>query len=100
MTTVAFRRLLAYLRKAFPVGCGVNVRRCVRKESASTTFDGRQYRIRINRLQDHRGQVDSLLHEWAHVRAIEQAYQHDGTWGQIFAKIYESWAQDFYEEPE
>jgi hypothetical protein len=96
MTTTKWRSLLKYLRTAFPVGCQVEVRRCNRKECAVTIFDGRTYRIRINASQDTRGQQDSILHEWAHVCAIEQAYRHEGPWGQIFASIYESWSKEFF----
>ena len=96
MNTQQWRALLRDLRKHFPVEQQAVVKRCPRiRNHGMTRFDGRRYHIYIMRDQDKAGMIDTLLHEWAHVRAIEQAYQHDGPWGAIYAEIYTAWSHDF-----
>lgn len=98
MNTKKWRKLLRGLRKNFPVENNVNVRRVeMLRNCGSTQFDGTNYYIRIKANQSWPMQVDSLLHEWAHVRAIERAYKHDKLWGSIYSTIYESWEKDFSE---
>lgn len=89
MRTQQWRALLKHLRCTFPVDGIVHVRRYPSKNyQGSTRFDGRCYYVRIDSKQDYCSQVDSLLHEWAHVCLIEQAYKHEGAWGAMYAKIY------------
>jgi hypothetical protein len=64
-------------------------------DSGITVFDGRDYRISINSNQDEAGQVDAILHEWAHALAIEEAYKHSEPWGSMYSKVYEWWERHF-----
>jgi len=91
-----WRKLLRSLRKNFPVDGWVNVRRVrMARDCGVTRLNGVDYCIRINSRQPYQGQVDTLLHEWAHVVAIDRAFQHDRMWGELYSEIYESWRKDF-----
>ncbi len=66
--TSKWRSLIRDLRKRFPVESPVRViRMSVKGDPGLTTFNGRSYRVRIQSNQDWGGQVDAILHEWAHV---------------------------------
>lgn len=67
----------------------------MKKNCGVTAFDGTDYRIRIASNQPTSSQADALLHEWAHVSAIEEAYKHDASWGEMYTKIYRAWENDF-----
>lgn len=96
MNIKEWRALIRKLRKRFPVGCPVKViRRAVKCDCGLTVFDGRRFRVRINALLDIQGQVDTLLHEWAHLLAIEEAYEHYGRWAEMHGKIYDAWQKGF-----
>ena len=100
MKTCCWRSLLRKLRKHFPVQGTVKVIRYpVNCDCGLTTFNGRNYRIRINSNQPDAGLVDTLLHEWAHVCAIEEAYRHEGPWGVLYAEIYDTWTRNFDKPP-
>jgi hypothetical protein len=100
MKTREWRALIRNLRKHFPVSGTVTVRRRpIKRNCGLTTFDGCDYSIRINSNQPRTGQIDTLLHEWAHVLAIEQAYRHEGPWGVLFAEIYSDWTKNFETTP-
>lgn len=93
-----WRRLIRFMRKRHPIAQPVRVVRIrvVRDgDYALTTFNGRSYRLRIKSNQEYGGQVDSLLHEWAHIRAIEEAYAHKGRWSEIFGEIYDTWESEY-----
>jgi len=99
MTTQKWRALVRNLRKCFPLDAPVRVsRRPAKKNHGITTFDGRAFRIYVNADQDKTGQVDTLLHEWAHALAISQAYAHGPQWSVNFAAIYTLWASNFKQE--
>lgn len=96
MKTCCWRTLIRNLRKHFPVQGKVTVvRRPVKSDCGLTTFNGNDYRVRINSNQEDQGQIDTLLHEWAHVRAIEEAYGHRGRWATLHGEIYDAWTRDF-----
>lgn len=98
MKTNEWRTLIRKLRKHFPVQGVVTVRRRpVRSDCGSTTFDGRTYHIRVNFNQSEQGQIDTLLHEWAHVCAIDEAYEHRGRWATLHGEIYDAWSREFEE---
>lgn len=93
-----WRALIRKLRKHFPVEQPVKVlRRAVGPKAAIglTTFNGTAYRIRIKSNQDWQSQVDSLLHEFAHILAIEEAFGHQERWPVLYGKIYDAWTKDF-----
>jgi hypothetical protein len=90
-----FRALIKNLRRHFPLDFKVKVERRPIKDYGFTTFNGASFSIRISRNLDWGGTIDALLHEWAHAKAIEEAYQHDGTWAQMHGRIYEAWTRDF-----
>jgi hypothetical protein len=69
-------------------------------DCARTHFDGRRFSITINKDQPDVGLVDSILHEYGHCLAIEEAYQHDGRWSIIFGQLYEDWVHHFEREEE
>ena len=94
--TSKWRSLIRNLRKRFPVESPVRVIRLnVKGDPGLTTFNGSSYRVRIQSNQDWGGQVDAILHEWAHVCAIEEAYNHRGRWATLFGEIYDAWTKDF-----
>lgn len=96
MNTTEWRALIRQLRENFPVAGMVTVRRHPAKRNCGLTrFDGNNYSVRIDSSQSRTGQIDTLLHEWAHVLSIEQAYRHEGPWGMLYAKIYDAWTKDF-----
>jgi hypothetical protein len=100
MNTHDWRALIRKLRKHFPTdGKVVVCRRPTKLDCGVTTFNGNDYRIRVNSNQPKTGQVDTLLHEWAHVLAIDQAYRHEGPWGIIFAELYSAWVKKFEATP-
>jgi len=100
MNTKEWRLLIKRLRKHFPVDAKVIVRRYpIKTACGMTTFNGQwEFRIAVNSDQTETGQIDTLLHEWAHVLAVQQAYKHEGPWGVLFAEVYDSWTRDFGEE--
>ena len=69
---------------------------------ADISKTGKTYVIMIDSNQDQRSQIDTLLHEWAHLldwdaRGVDKAADHDwhdGVWGKQFARTYrvfEAW---------
>ena len=96
MTTSRWRTLIRSLREHFPVTGKVTVsRRPVQCDCGLTTFNGRGWRIRINANLSDVAQIDALLHEWAHVFAINEAYEHRGRWATVHGEIYDAWTRDF-----
>jgi hypothetical protein len=96
MDTKQWRLLIKKLRRAFPTERPVQVRfRKAKSNYGTAYFSSYGYKIAIDSSQSVGGQIDTLLHEWAHVYAIDQAAQHKGNWGHVFAEIYESWTRDF-----
>ena len=96
MKTREWRALIRKLRKRFSVQGTITVlRRKVKCDCGLTTFNGCDYRVRINSDQSDQGQIDTLLHEWAHVCAIEEAYGHRGRWATLHGEIYHAWTKGF-----
>lgn len=99
MTTREWRSLIHELRTHFPVqGTVTVVRRPVKCDCGLTTFDGSNYRIRVNSNQEDQGQIDTLLHEWAHTLAIDEAFEHRGRWAELHGIIYDAWCKGFPDE--
>ncbi len=94
MKTCDFRKVIRALRKNFPVSGSVEVRRLPMEGNPSPLgragFSGKYFKIHINSDQSSEIQYDSILHEWAHVCAIDRAHSHDATWGVIYADIYDT----------
>ena len=89
MNNKKWRALVRAMKKSLPVEGSVTVRRRPMKaHCGKVTFDGRDYLILVDPIQDDRGQVDSLIHEYAHVLAIEAAYGHGESFGVAYAKTY------------
>jgi hypothetical protein len=103
LKTKVWRKRLRVLRRRFPVAGKVKViRRPCKRESGATVTDGcGNYTIRISSDQDWQSQIDALLHEWAHMLAIEEAYSHrpPGRWGEIYAEIYSATEDEFCKDP-
>ena len=60
MKTSEWRSLIRNLRKHFPVQGTVTVcRRPVKRDCGLTTFDGSNYRVRVNSKQSDQGQIDT-----------------------------------------
>jgi uncharacterized protein (DUF2344 family) len=96
MRDTEWRELIRKLRKSLPIDTPVSIRRVKLKADAGLTiFDGAKYVIKIASNQSFGVQIDSLLHEWAHALAMEEAYRHKANWGIHYAKVYESWEQNF-----
>lgn len=89
MTNRQFRWTVAWLRKHFPVSAPVVIKRYpAKKNHGITRFDGKKFYIRIDSKQESAGQLDTLLHEYAHVVAIDEAYSHKDPWARIYGAIY------------
>ena len=91
MKTRDFRKIIRALRKNFPVSASVEVKRLpMRGKLGRTRLWKKYYRILINSSQSDETQYDTILHEWAHVCAIDRAHSHDAAWGVIYADIYDT----------
>jgi len=96
MNTADWRILTRWLRATFPVSMPVLIRRWpMKRQAGMARFNGCDYRICISTLQDEAGQKDTLLHEWSHVLAIEEAYQHQGRWAEFYGKVFHGWEKEF-----
>ena len=93
MTIKRWRCILRWLRKNFPVESPVVVKRVSQKESV-TRFDGRRYHIRIALTKSASDQVDSILHEWGHIRSMDEAFHHKGSWPVHFGGIYDAYEKE------
>lgn len=99
MTTSEFRKLVKWVRKQCPIETPINVRRYpAKKRHAITRFDGRQFYIRISTNQEDQGQIDAVLHEFAHAAAIDNSYQHKGEWPTIYGNLYTVWDATAWED--
>ncbi len=100
-TTKKWRALIRRVRKRFPTASVVHVcRRLLKTYDGHLTFDGESYLITISTRIDWEAQVESLLHEWAHVLTIESAWTHTDEWGITYAKIYRAYDSNFQAEKE
>ncbi len=92
MKTRDFRKVIRALRKNFPVSGSVEVRRLPMQDNplGRAGFSGKYFKIYINSDQCSEVQYDTILHEWAHVCAIDRAHSHNATWGTIYADIYDT----------
>jgi hypothetical protein len=98
MNTKEWRALIRFLKKRFPLRVPVGVvRRPYKKLSGWTVLAVDRFVIRVSTEQDVQAQIDTLLHEWAHAKAIDEAYAHKGRWGEIHGEIYDAWAEDYDE---
>ena len=100
MTTKELRSLVSKLRKNFPVVGKVVVLRRRRKKCSGKTnievkYSAWTFRIYIDSLQDKGSQIDALLHEWAHIIAIQEACDHQGRWATAYGEIYTAWECGF-----
>jgi len=101
MTTTDWRKLLCWLRAAFPVTAKVVVsRRKIKNNCARTNceLNGRRnmFRVYIDSKQDKSGQIDAILHEWAHIRAIEAAgFGHGESWSRNYGDVYSLWESEY-----
>lgn len=87
-----WRKTIRFLRQTYKTSIPVSIRRVKRqKDAGATFFDGYTLTIKIRTEQSWEGQIDSLLHEYAHVCAIDEACRHEGRWGEFFGKIYQGW---------
>lgn len=87
-----WHKLVKFLKINYKTARPVYIRRVKNlKDSGYTYFDEAKITIKVKTSQSWDGQVDTLLHEYAHAYAIDQACQHAGSWGDIFGKIYQSW---------
>lgn len=96
MDNKEWKRLVKRLRQRFPIDAKVSVRRVkLKKDAGFTWFDGERYHIRIDKSLGPDAQTDTLLHEWAHALTMEEAYRHKASWGINYAKVYDSWENNF-----
>jgi len=97
---VRLRRRFEFLKKEFPVDAPVTlyIRKtaiCDKKRNLRyngwCSFNEKRYYITINRDDDSPTQVDTLMHEWAHLVAgwTEHGRDHSKKWGKAYADIYD-----------
>jgi len=93
-TNTKWRRMLAWLRREFPLQRPVTVRRLrlLGDECGTCVLERQRFRLEIASNQCSTLQRDSLLHEWAHAMtwfgadAVRQF--HGPEWGLAYAKLY------------
>jgi len=92
-----WRKRVSALRKNFPVDGSVRVvRRPCKRLAGFTTTDGcGNYTIKIDSRLSWDAQIDTLIHEWAHVLAIAEAYTHRGRWTKHYADVYDFADREF-----
>jgi hypothetical protein len=70
----------------------------MKKLCGQVTFDGTDYMITISSRLDSQAQIETLMHEWAHVLAIEEAYEHGESWSSMYSHVYkfvdEHWTEE------
>lgn len=91
-----WNRLVLALRKRCPVvDRQVTVRTCawLRLKNGLATWDrdGKRARVYVNRFADFDTQIDSLLHEWAHVLSGEA--DHGRAWSDAYGACYRVFEQ-------
>ncbi len=91
--------LIEKLQKNFPVSENVHLyMKCMRNRLGRTIYsEKKNYQIYINPSSDYEHQVDILMHEWAHIRVIDEMIHNDhgAAWGIELAGIYKSIHHDF-----
>jgi hypothetical protein len=60
-------------------------------DNGDLQLHGNTFKMRINSTKSNDVLVDSLIHEWAHVLAIEAGYRHEFAWGLAHADVYSVW---------
>ena len=56
------------------------------------------FRIRINKKADDEAQMQTLIHEIAHMIAWDDPDDHGQKWGKAYAKSYKIFLDEFYPE--
>jgi len=91
-TDVEWRRLVKWLKSAFPLQLPIYIRRKKKlKDFGYTYFDGNTIHIEILIDKSFDTMKDSLLHEYAHAVALSEVYSHKGCWGTLYGEIYQKW---------
>lgn len=101
LETKEFRKILRKLRINFPTGRNVIVRRRpMTKLDGKVESSGNEFFLTINSTQSRTVQLDSLVHEWAHIIVIERMedWTHSQLWGVKYAEIYTCWENGFQKE--
>ena len=89
-----FRQTLAWLRETFPTRRKVVVRRCKCRNHGCTSLADNgagQITVTIRKSDDHSVQIHTLLHEWAHVREMDDWEPHGPPWQRLYGVIYQAW---------
>lgn len=89
-----FAATLAWLRTTYPTRRKVVVRRCKCKNHGSTSIadeGGDTITVVICNRDNQSTQIHTLLHEWAHVRELDDWEPHGPTWERWYGQIYRSW---------
>jgi hypothetical protein len=94
------KQVEAWLRLNFPPPCKVTVR--VENFSDSVVGDigegyGGQF-IRVSSLGTMHEQIETLMHEYAHLLADDGDRHHGPNWGSAYQKIVELWQDEGGEE--
>lgn len=100
MTVKRWRALIRKMRERFPAEATIHVRRRpLKDDDGYVTFRlGVAYCITINSQINWNAQIDTLIHEWAHVLAVELACNHGAQWGITYAEIYRAYDNNFQAE--
>jgi hypothetical protein len=99
-----YRRLLAWLRRTFPLQRPACVRRVPLKEYCGVcTFSAdRKFYIQIDNRQCAQLACDSLIHEWAHALTWFSPCNdhHSAEWGIAYARLYRCYLTWNYGQPQ
>jgi Zn-dependent peptidase ImmA (M78 family) len=90
-----FDRLRNLLKKTYP-DYRISVRRQKMKDYHGRWYkkDDGTYVILINRKDSQSVQMDTLLHEWAHVITDGLTTEHTVAWGMEYAKLYQLYEKE------
>lgn len=91
--------LILALLATYPLNADVTLEVLPIKGSLGRTWWDEElgkYRIQIESEQSARGQVDALIHEWAHAMVWDASQRtedqgHDALWGVAYARAYRAW---------
>jgi hypothetical protein len=88
MTNKRWRSLIRALRKNSDISGKVTVRRRpLKKLCGHTVFDLEGYSIPVASDMDSQAQAETLVHEWAHVLAIEAGCAHGEVFGEMYSRV-------------
>lgn len=88
-----FTRFAQYLRAKVPVKCKVIIKRVAMHDDGNTSVSGDTITVTIRKSDPVSAQIDTLIHEWGHVREFDSWKAHGEVWGKGMSLAYQAWEQ-------